>query len=145
VFQHRERRGQIVQAARVITDGREVYVESRATSCGCKRRVNGPGGARRRNPSPGRGRRSVTTCMSTERNRLPRCRTAPREPVQWAPLRVPARRVCIFWLPSLRSMISTFLPRAAYLVVTASSAATEDASQMWARDMSMTIWSGSFA
>lgn len=48
-------------------------------------------------------------------------------------------------LGSFRLMISTVLPRWAFSASTASSAATEEASQMWAAERLMTTLSGSVA
>ncbi len=62
---------------------------------------------------------------------------------QWLPVSSP---VSLPWRSALRSfspVISTVLPRWAYLVSIASRAATEEASQTWASDRSMTILSGS--
>lgn len=62
---------------------------------------------------------------------------------QWFPVSSPLRAPCILALCSLSPTISTVLPRAAYLVVTASSAATDEASQTWAAVRSTTTLSGS--
>ncbi len=66
-----------------------------------------------------------------------------RVPCQWLPESSP---VSLPWRSALRSfspVISTVLPRWAYLVSIVSRAATEEASQTWASDRSMTILSGS--
>lgn len=64
---------------------------------------------------------------------------------QWLPLSSPLSAPCILALCSLSPMISTVLPRAAYLVVMASRAATDEASQTCAEARSMMTLSGSFA
>jgi hypothetical protein len=64
---------------------------------------------------------------------------------QWLPLSSPLSVSWILALGLLRPMISTLLPRCSYLVVTASRAATEEASQMWAEVRSTTTLSGSVA
>jgi hypothetical protein len=63
--------------------------------------------------------------------------------VQWPAPSLPARFSWKLALASFSPRISTCLPRAAYLVVMASRAATEEASQMWAPLMSTTTRSGS--
>ncbi len=64
---------------------------------------------------------------------------------QWLPDSSPDKVECILALAWLRPMICTVFPRAAYLASTASRAATEEASQMWASVRSMTTSSGSCA
>ncbi|TQK45158.1 hypothetical protein FBY35_6704 [Streptomyces sp. SLBN-118] len=62
---------------------------------------------------------------------------------QWLPASSPLSVLWIRALGSFSPMISTFLPRWAYLASMASRAATEEASQMWAAERSMTTLSGS--
>ncbi len=68
---------------------------------------------------------------------------APGAGHQWPAPRVPARLPWMAALGLFSSTISTVLPRAAYFVVMASRAATEEASQTCARLMSMMTLSGS--
>src|SRR5689334_5781391 len=58
--------------------------------------------------------------------------------VQWLEVRWPSRRAWIDALASFRPTMRAVFPRAAYFVVTASRAATDDASHTWASDMSIT-------
>jgi hypothetical protein len=62
---------------------------------------------------------------------------------QWPPVSSPLSVLWIRALGSFNPMISTVLPRWTYLVSMASRVATEEASQMWAADRSMTTLSGS--
>lgn len=64
---------------------------------------------------------------------------------QWLPASSPLSFSWIWALGLFRPMISTVLPRWAYLVSIASRAATEEASQMCAAVRSMTTLSGSVA
>jgi hypothetical protein len=62
---------------------------------------------------------------------------------QWLDVRWPRRRDWIEALASFSPTMRTVFPRAAYFVVTASRAATDDASHTCASDMSITISAGS--
>lgn len=64
---------------------------------------------------------------------------------QWLPVSSPLSFWWIWALGRFRPMISTSLPRWAYLVSIASRAATEEASQMCVSDRSMTTLPGSVA
>ena len=68
-----------------------------------------------------------------------------RSPGQWPPVKVPASAVCRCSVSSFIPVIVTVVPRAAYLVVMASSEATVEASQMCAPERSITTLDGSFA
>ncbi len=68
---------------------------------------------------------------------------AGRAATQWPLPRCPARRWCRAELSAFRPVMRTLLPRAAYLVSTASSAATVEASHTCAADRSITTSCGS--